>query len=318
MNVMRTASATALILALLGSAAATVAWKGAAAADAGAGELRLDEPGTLVVVDAKGHRVRQTNGEGKELATGPDCRRAAVAAGTLVCLRGLPGPFSSEVRVYRSGKAGPEVTLPVWGNPSRARVSPSGHLVAWTVFRSGDSYAASGQFSTTAGIYDLRNGNHYGSLEDFTVLGDDEHTRPEDRNFWGVTFAADDRTFYATMSSKGSTHLVRGDLATRELTALHPNVECPSLSPDGTRIAYKKKVGADWHLHVLNLQTGEDTALAAPAGVDDQAAWLDDDTVAYGKPDRGKPFVYTVPADGSGKPVKLVEGSSPSVTTSER
>ncbi|MEU6315488.1 hypothetical protein [Streptomyces sp. NPDC047014] len=317
MNTLRTASATALIVALLGSAAATVAWRGAAAAP-DAGSLRLAVPDTLVVVDAKGTRVHQKTRQGEELATGPDCRRAATAAGTMICLRGLPGPFSSEVRVYRPGKPEPEVTLPVWGNPSRARVSPSGHLVAWTVFRSGDSYVASGAFSTTAGIYDLRNGNHYGSLEDFGVEVDGDRTPPDDRNFWGITFAADDRTFYATMSSKGTTHLMRGDLTTRELTALRTNVECPSLSPDETRVAYKKRVGADWRLHVLNLATGEDTALASPAGIDDQAAWLDDSTVAYGRTEGGKPYVYAVPADGSGTPARLMEGSSPSLTTTER
>ncbi|MFJ9591912.1 TolB family protein [Streptomyces virginiae] len=314
MNLTRTASATALIVALLGSAAATVAWKGAAA-DPGTGELRLAQPGTLLVVDAKGTRVHQKTREGGEIGTGPDCRRAAVAAGTLVCLHSLPGPFSSEVRVYRPGRTGPEVTLPVWGTPSRARVSPTGHLVAWTVFRSGDSYAAAGQFSTTAGIYDLRSGDHYGSLEDFTVLLDGERAQTEDANFWGITFAADDRTFYATMSRNGTAHLMRGDLTTRELTALRTNVECPSLSPDETRIAYKKRVGADWRLHVLDLRTGQDTPLAAPAGIDDQAAWLDDTTVAYGKTDQGGPFVYAVPADGSGQPVKLTAGSSPTVTT---
>ncbi|MFE9796794.1 TolB family protein [Streptomyces goshikiensis] len=317
MNTARTTSATILIIALLGAAAATVARKGTTA-ERGADTLRLSQPGTLLVVDAKGTRVRQTTLGGKELGTGPDCRRAAVAAGTLVCLHGLPGPFSSEVRIYRPGTTKPEVTLPVWGKPSRARVSPSGHLVAWTVFRSGDSYAASGQFSTTAGIYDLRNGTHYGSLEDFTVHDEDRPPQSADRNFWGITFAADDRTFYATMSTAGRTHLMRGDLSTRELTPLRENVECPSLSPDETRIAYKKRVGAEWQLHVLHLRTGQDTALAAPAGVDDQAAWLDESTVAYGRTERGKPFVYSVPADGSGHPSKVAEGSSPSVTTGER
>ncbi|MFF9980993.1 TolB family protein [Streptomyces erythrochromogenes] len=317
MNRTRTASATALLIALLGSAAATVAWR-AATTDPGTGTLHLTRPDTLVVVDANGTRVHQKTRQGTEIGTGPDCRRAAVAAGTLVCLHALPGPFSSEVRIYRPGKTGPEVTLPVWGNPSRARVSPTGHLVAWTVFRSGDSYAASGQFSTTAGIYDLRNGDHYGSLEDFTVLVDGERTQPDDRNFWGITFAADDRTFYATMSANGRTHLMRGDLTTRELTTLRTNVECPSLSPDETRIAYKKRVGADWQLHVLHLQTGQDTALAAPPGIDDQAAWLDDTTVAYGRTEHGRPFVYAVPADGSGKPVELTGGRSPSITTTAR
>ncbi|MFJ7345743.1 TolB family protein [Streptomyces sp. NPDC101110] len=318
MNVIRKFGATGLIVALLGWAAATVAWR-MADDEPGTGGLRLALPNTLVVVDPKGTHVRQTTRDGKQLlGTGPDCRRAAVAAGTLVCLRALAGPFSSEVRVYRSGKNEPEVTLPVWGNPSRARVSPSGHLVAWTVFRSGDSYADSGRFATTAGIYDLRNGHHYGSLEDFTVVLRGKRSQPEDRNFWGITFAADDRTFYATMSSKGRTHLLRGDLATRTLTALRTNVECPSLSPDGTRIAYKKRVSGHWQLHVLHLRTGEDTMLASPPDIDDQAAWLDAKTIAYGTVDHGSSFVYTVRADGSGKPVRLVEGGSPSVTTGGR
>ncbi|MFJ9808975.1 TolB family protein [Streptomyces sp. NPDC101158] len=316
MNSLRTASATALIIALLGSAAATITLK-AGAAPPDARPLRLARPGTLVVVDAQNTRVHQRTRQGEDLGTGPECRRAAVAAGTLVCLHGLPGPFSSEVRVYRRDATEPEVTLPVWGKPSRARVSPSGRLVAWTVFRSGDSYAASGQFSTTAGIYDLRDGHHYGSLEDFTVTAD-EPVPTEGRNFWGITFAADDRTFYATMSVNGRTHLMRGDLSRRSLTALRANVECPSLSPDETRIAYKKKVGADWRLHVLDLRTGRDTPLVAPAGIDDQAAWLDDTTVAYARAEHGKPFVYAVPADGTGKPVRLAEGSSPTITTSPR
>ncbi|MFF0276927.1 TolB family protein [Streptomyces sp. NPDC004330] len=316
MTSLRTVSATALIVVLLCSAAATIALK------AGSGNpdirpLRLARPGTLVVVDAQNTRVHQMTRQGEDLGTGPECRRAAVAAGTLVCLHGLPGPFSSEVRVYRRDATEPEVTLPVWGKPSRARVSPSGHLVAWTVFRSGDSYAASGQFSTTAGIYDLRDGHHYGSLEDFTVTTD-EPVPIEGRNFWGITFAADDRTFYATMSVNGRTHLMRGDLSRRNLTALHANVECPSLSPDETRIAYKKRVGADWQLHVLDLRTGRDTPLAAPPGIDDQAAWLDDTTVAYSRAEDGSPFVYAVPADGTGSPVRLTEGSSPTVTTSPR
>ncbi|MFG3344016.1 TolB family protein [Streptomyces sp. NPDC048018] len=316
MKSLRTASATALIIALLGSAAAGIALK-AGVAPSDARPLRLARPGTLVVVDARNTRVHQRTRQGEDLGTGPECRRAAVAAGTLVCLHGLPGPFSSEVRVYRQDATEPEVTLPAWGKPSRARVSPSGHLVAWTVFRSGDSYAASGRFSTTAGIYDLRDGHHYGSLEDFTVTAD-EPVPAEGRNFWGITFAADDRTFYATMSVNGRTQLMRGDLSRRSLTALRANVECPSLSPDETRIAYKKRVGADWRLHVLDLRTGRDTPLVAPAGVDDQAAWLDDTTVAYARAEHGRPFVYAVPADGTGKPVRLAEGSSPTITTGPR
>jgi hypothetical protein len=41
----------------------------------------------------------------------------------------------------------------------------------------------------------------------------------------------------------------------------------------------------------------KETPLADDRSVDDQAAWLDDDTVAYAVGDD----VYSVPADGSGE-----------------
>ena len=66
---------------------------------------------------------------------------------------------------------------------------------------------------------------------------------------------------------------------------IHENVECPSLSPDGTRIAYKKRTGSSstpWHLTVLDLATMRETPLAETRSVDDQVEWLDDDHVLYG------------------------------------
>lgn len=310
----RHATGAALAGILLATAGGIVAWH-AAGAGTGAGALDLRLPGTVITVRG-GARVEQSTRNGEHLADGPDCTRAAVGAGVLVCLRGLPGPFSSEVRVYRSGRTSPEVTLPVWGEPSRARVSPSGNVVAWTVFRSGDSYMQQGRFSTTAGFYDLRDGTHVGSLEDFSVVVGGGAYEAEDMNFWGITFAADDRTFYATMASRGTTWLMLGNPRDRSLTAVRENVECPSLSPDGTRIAYKKRTHDDrWRLHVLNLRTKDDTPLAETAHVDDQPAWLDDETIAYGRTDGQDTAVFTVAADGSGTPRRLTRGSSPSITT---
>ncbi|MEU6486532.1 hypothetical protein [Streptomyces sp. NPDC046887] len=303
-----------LIAALLAAAVGAVAWRRQPAAES-AGPLRLERPGTVLLVAGPGHRVRQLDRTGRVLGSGPVCQRAATAAGVLTCLRALPGPMATELRVYRSGKDRPVLTLPVWGEPSRTRVSPSGRWVAWTVFRSGDSYAQSGQFSTTAGVYDLRTGDHHGSLEDYAVTVDGRPFHRESVNFWGVTFAADDRTFYATMAADGTTWLVRGDLRTRRLTALRRNVECPSLSPDGTRIAYKKRVGARWRLHVLDLRRGSDVPLAETADIDDQASWLDERTVGYAKPGPDGPEVFAVPADGSGTPRARYEGASPTLTT---
>ncbi|MCI3934307.1 TolB family protein [Streptomyces sp. AN091965] len=320
----RTLLGVLLTVVLLVTAAAYVLWRRGEAAAAQDGlHLRLDRHGTVVYVDRD--RVRQVTPRGTAIGDGPTCQRAATARSTLICVRTRPGPLSAQsaqVRVYTGGAREPEVTLPVWGAPSRARVSPSGHLVSWTVFRTGDSYAVPGRFSTTAGVYDLRDGHHYGSLEDFEPIVDGERYREQDVNFWGVTFAADDRTFYATMASKGRTWLMRGDLVRRTLTAVRRNVECPSLSPDGRRIAYKKRTEhGRWRLHVLRLGRGArpvvraDVALAETAHVDDQPAWLDDDTLAYARPVDGTPTLFTVPADGSGRPHRFAAGSSPTPAT---
>jgi Tol biopolymer transport system component len=131
-----------------------------------------------------------------------------------------------------------------------------------------------------------------------------------DLNFWGVTFASDDRAFYATMATKGTTYLVRGDLRTRTVTTLRTNVECPSLSPDGSRIAFKKRVkglpkDAPWHLYVLDLRTMRETPLAEGRSVDDQAVWRDDHTLVYALPGDYGADLYTLPSDGTGKPRRI-------------
>ncbi|EMD22256.1 TolB family protein [Amycolatopsis azurea] len=266
-------------------------------------EQQLDlAHGGMLYVDESG-RVRQDD------RVGPSCQRVDVAAGTLACLRATAIPDQAELVVTKPG-AEPRL-ISEWGTPSRVRVSPSGRLVGWTVFRAGDSYLGGvGTFSTTAGIFDLDTGNHFGSLEDFALIVDGKPYTGQDLNYWGVTFARDDLTFYATARSAGGTWLVRGDLRSRTLTALRRNVECPSLSPDGTRVAYKFRDGDRWRLHVLSLVDGHDVPLADPAHLDDQPQWLDDRTVAYGR-DKA---IHAVPADGTGAPVLVrPAASSPAV-----
>jgi hypothetical protein len=200
--------------------------------------------------------------------------------------------------------------IPLVGVPNRARVSASGRMVAWTVFVTGDSYNG-GQFSTRAGILDTSTGQLAGTLEDFAVTRDDQPYQAVDENFWGVTFAADDNRFYATMSTAGKRYLVEGDFAKNTVRTLRENVECPSLSPDGAWIAYKSAVDADpakgWRLSVLDLATGQVTPLAETRSVDDQPAWLDANTIGYAIPrDRGHADVWSVPSNGSGAPHLLI------------
>ena len=96
------------------------------------------------------------------------------------------------------------------------------------------------------------------------------------------------------------------------ITVLDDGVECPSLSPDNTRLVYKKRLpDLTWQLWVYDLATKQRTQLAEPGDVDDQAAWLDDRTVAYAKLDEsnGQLNVWSVPADGSGAPTLLAENA---------
>ena len=296
----RTVLGVVLMAAVLVAGAVFVGMRAVGARPA---EETLDlRSGEVVYVDQAG-RVRQAG------RTGPACQRVDVNAGTLVCLRATAVPAQSEIVVFDA--AGERLRLTEWGTPSRARVSPSGNVVMWTVFRAGDSYLGGvGSFSTTAGIYDLKSGAHFGSLEDFTLMVNGVKHTADDVNYWGITFARDDRTFYATVASGGKTWLVRGSLDTRVLTAVRENVECPSLSPDGRRVAYKFRAGDLWRLHVLDLASGQDVALAETGHVDDQPQWLDDSFVAYGR-DRA---VWKVPASGGGSPELVqADAASPAV-----
>ena len=236
------------------------------------------------------------------------------AGGRGLCLvsgQGLTGPRFTAKIFDADFRAGRELTLS--GVLSRARVSPDGRYGAATGFVTGHSYADGNRFSTTTTLIDMASGRKLADLEDFHVTRDGRPVRARDRNFWGVTFAARSDRFYATMATGGRTYLIEGSVGGRSARTLHENVECPSLSPDGTRVAYKKRVeegSVIWRLHVLDLRTMQDTALAESRMVDDQAEWLDDDTVLYGL----EGSVWRVPADGSGAPEKLLAGAlSPAV-----
>ena len=281
------------------------------------GTVTLTTPGRMVFRNmAWGpHRdelstVPAASPAGPRTASGVKCLRFYAAAGTGVCLQAVHGPVSDTYRALildANLRATAHYDVP--GIPSRARVSPTGHYAAWTAFVGGDSYAGT-NFSTRTAIADTRTGRLIPSLEEFRIVKDGRPYQAADVNFWGVTFAPDDRTFYATLATKGSTYLIRGDLATRTVTTLHANVECPSLSPDGTRIAYKKRVrglpkDAPWRLYVLDLRTMRETPLAETRSVDDQAVWKDAHTIVYALPGDYGADLYAMPADGTGKPRRI-------------
>lgn len=242
------------------------------------------------------------------------CTRVHYAAGRGICLAADPEiPTGFAAYVF-----GPDLQvlhkLSLNGLPSRTRVSPDGRRGAVTVFASGHSYSDI-DFSTATIIIDLETGETLADLEKFAVLRNGKRMRSEDFNFWGVTFAADGNRFYATLATGSETYLVEGRVDARELTIVDSNVECPSLSPDGARIAFKKRVGGrigaeEWRLHVVDIASGAEIALAERRSIDDQVEWLDDARVLYSD----GVDTWVVQADGAGAPQRfLSHAQSPAV-----
>jgi hypothetical protein len=260
---------------------------------------------------------------GPRYATALTCQRLHFAAGRGICLVANRGVFTTYEAVIFDAEFRPLHAFPLSGIPSRARVAPDGRRAGMTVFIAGHSYAG-GDFSTRTSIIDTDGSVLLSDLEELNVLRDGAPFRAPDFNFWGVTFTQDPDRFYATLGTGGRTYLIEGNLESRDARIIYESLECPSISPDGTRVAFKKQIGTDgrsfWQPRVLDLATLTETPLAGETrSVDDQMEWIDDDHIAYGLPDDVPPptavtNVWTLAADGTGSPQRLVHGGdSPSV-----
>lgn len=73
-------------------------------------------------------------------------------------------------------------------------------------------------------MLDLTTGVLTDSLESFAVTLQGRPYSNTDENLWGVTFASDDNTFYATLGTGGKTWLLRGNAAAHTLTTVIDNV----------------------------------------------------------------------------------------------
>ena len=251
------------------------------------------------------------------------CNRAYFAAGHGLCLLSdFDGAWQGIVRIIRFDTGFNRTEIGQYtGIPSRARVSRDGKRGAFTIFVVGHSYAIEG-FSTQTMVGLLDDPRSWVSIETFQVYRADGSTwRAVDFNFWGVTFTADSNVFYATLGSGGHTYLVRGDIAANDIHILREGVECPSLSPDGTRLAFKHAVRPGfWAVHVLDLRTMAETALEAEQrNVDDQVEWLDDGHLLYGLPNGTDAAtsawdIWSLSTDGQHAPALfLANADSPAV-----
>jgi hypothetical protein len=267
--------------------------------------------------------------QGRRYTTTAFCQRVYFRAGTGLCLTVEQRPRIRERGYLFDDALAIRQRLDLQGVPSRARVSPDGRVAAFTVFVRGDSYAKL-QFSTRTRLLNSYTGQTLADLEDFEVLKNGARLTSVDFNYWGVTFSHDGVTFYATLGTNGQQYLVRGNMRSRQVDVLRNGVECPSLSPDEQRIAFKQAASPGsrvWRPAVLRLSDLTATALPETRSVDDQIEWLDDAHVLYGireelatiVPDfdgvmRGRANIWMLAADGTGSPQLFLEdGESPAV-----
>ena len=249
------------------------------------------------------------DGKVKRRSTDLACERVYFAAGRGICMGVASSGVDYTASVFDS-KFDSVHSMRLTGLPSRARVSSDGRYGAMTVFVAGDAYLeSSAAFSTRTYVLDMKSGETVAQLEQFEVERDGEPFDSVDFNFWGITFdPADSDRFYATLASGDHHYLVEGSISSRRMRVLRDEVECPSLSPDGKRIAYKSRIDGSnrWRLHVLDVATLADHPVAEKRSIDDQPEWLDDDTLVYSDGTN----VYTVPADGSGAAELLVKDAT--------
>jgi hypothetical protein len=208
-------------------------------------------------------------------------------------------------------------TMTLIGPPSRTRLSPDGRRAAFTVFDEGHSYADH-VFSTRTTIIDTIGGTVIGELESWKVTRDGQPFANRDFNFWGVTFAPDGNRFFATLRTQGSAYLIEGSVDAREARVLMQGAECPSLSPDLQRIAFKKRLGGSrgwWQLSLFDLSTSAVRALSGDTeSVDDQVEWLDAGNLIYFRPTADGNIIWRLHTDTGEPPQPFVQaGFSPAV-----
>lgn len=257
--------------------------------------------------------------DGPRFVTPLDCERVYYSGSRGLCLETRstgPNATTHQAHVFDEHFARLH-TMVLTGPPSRTRLSPDGRRAAFTVFDEGHSYA-DGVFSTRTTIIDTMDGSVIGDLESWKVTRDGKPFANRDFNFWGVTFGADGNRFYATLRTQGTAYLIEGDVDAREAHVLLPGAECPSLSPDQRRLAFKRRIGGSqgwWQIAVFDLQTRAVRLLSGETqSVDDQVEWLDAGNLIYFRPSTAGNIIYRMSADTPGPPQPLVHaGFSPAV-----
>ena len=171
------------------------------------------------------------------------------------------------------------------GTISRARLSSDGRYFANTAFTTGHSYLGVGgtSFSTATFIGTAATPRADQNLQLWSITHNGKAVSSVDLNLWGVSFdPTNSDRFMVTTYFDGKPHLAEGSVQGRSIKVLRVGVECPSFSPDGQRIAFKKRVSATrWSPAILELSTQKETVFDIDDSVDDQVEWLDNKKLIF-------------------------------------
>jgi hypothetical protein len=250
------------------------------------------------------------------------CERISATDAGAICLQRVPGVLSTYRTVFLDSRLQEIGGQDLPGLPSRARISRDGRYAAATAFVAGHAYTDA-QFSTHTVITDLESGTPLGELESWTTLQGGVELTAIDRNYWGVSFVGDGPGFYATLGTGGQFLLVKGDVTTRTMEVIGISGACPSVSPDGDGIVYKR-VTASGEANFVNMdaETRRAVPLDEERPVDDQASWADDENVLYtvGRDDGATAGfdVWTAPVGGGAPALLIADAASPSVVRPDR
>jgi len=266
---------------------------------------------TLAPRDAHGHvaMVPARDPGSPRYVTSLVCERVVYASGTGLCLLEESKDATVKNVAYIFDKTFTKrQRIELAGVPIRARLSPDGKLATVTTYAEEESPAGE-RLASESILIDAASGQVLADLREFAVVNERFPAIDGPIDIASVAFEADSDRFYATLSTPAHRYLVSGSVRRRLLEVVGDGVANEAVSPDGRRLAVKKRVGdrSYWQVMVLDLATMTGHPLnQGPGSVDDQIEWLDDNHLVYHDATDQGTAIWKLSTDGSTGPQLLI------------